>query len=310
MPTWPPAAASRITMSADPELPRGAQWSRSPLDWARSAGEGDRLLAALARRESRVRRRRLALSGMLLVAVAAGFGFLRLRSSDFVASGTAAVATARPPQVSAPVRRTLPDGTRVELKPGSELVVLFTATGPGRREVALRSGEAHFEVAHDAARPFVVRVGAARFRAVGTAFSVALAGELAEMHVTAGRVAVDAPGAPEPLAIVAAGQRAVLSALVPDTPVLAPVPAEATTERFAWRVPRIEFNETPLEEVVAQLNQHGPARLRLIGRDLRRLEITGALRADNVEPLLRSLEQNYGIRVSRLPGAFKLCVNI
>jgi transmembrane sensor len=290
-------------MSAEPGDPfKSPAWPQRPLDWARNAGESASLLAALALRERRRRRRRAMFGGSLATVLLFALAWSVPRPPAGQSPASTLASTARPPLVSGPERSTLPDGTRVELMPGSELAVRFAARGPGPREVTLVRGEAHFDVARNPARPFVVIVGSARFRAVGTAFSVALAGETAEMHVTEGRVAVDTPASPEPLAIVTAGHCAVVPASGLDSPRLSAVSPAMTGERFAWRVPRIEFDETPLAEVVAQLNRHGRTRLRLIGRDLQRVEITGALRADNVEPLLRSLETNYGIRVSRLPG--------
>jgi transmembrane sensor len=220
----------------------------------------------------------------------------------FAPSGAAPPPLAlRSPQVISPEHRTLPDGTRVDLAPGTVLAVRFVAGASGPREVVLSRGDAHFEVAPDPARPFVVKVGSARFRAVGTAFSVGFGPADVELHVTEGRVAVDAPGQSEPLAVVSAGHRALVDPAVARAPEVAAIAPAATAERFAWRVPRLEFDATPLAEVVAQLNRHGTARLRLIGRDLQRIEISGSLRADNLDPLLRSLETTYGLRVSRLP---------
>ena len=50
-------------------------------------------------------------------------------------------------------------------------------------------GEAHFQVAKNANRPFVVQAGAVEFRAVGTAFDVQLGATQVQMIVTEGRVA-------------------------------------------------------------------------------------------------------------------------
>ena len=100
---------------------------------------------------------------------------------------------------------------------------------------------------------------------------------------------------------MSAGHRALVDPAANRPPDVAAVDAAVTAGRFAWRFPRLEFDATPLAEVVAQLNRHGSARLHLIGRDLHRIEISGSLRADNPDPLLRSLESSYGLRVSRLP---------
>ena len=80
-------------------------------------------------------------------------------------------------------------------------------------------------------------------------------------------------------------------------PAVNPLTTAETSERLVWRVPRLEFNETPLWEVVSLINQHSRSRISLANADLGRLEISGALRADNIEPLLHMLEANYRIKV-------------
>lgn len=65
---------------------------------------------------------------------------------------------------------TLEDGTRLTLNRGAQLIYPESFTG-GRREIFL-TGEAYLEVAHDAAHPFVVRVGDLKIRVLGTKFNV------------------------------------------------------------------------------------------------------------------------------------------
>src|SRR3546814_6178131 len=55
----------------------------------------------------------------------------------------------------------LPDGTRIILNTQTAVEVRYSRQ---RREIALQHGEAMFEVAHDAARPFVVATGAGSVR--------------------------------------------------------------------------------------------------------------------------------------------------
>ena len=64
---------------------------------------------------------------------------------------------------------TLADGSRLRLNTDSAVRVRL---GSGLRRVELLRGEAFFEVAHDAARPFIVSADGARVRAVGTKFDV------------------------------------------------------------------------------------------------------------------------------------------
>jgi len=63
----------------------------------------------------------------------------------------------------------LADGSRATLNTASTIEVILQK---GRREVRLVQGEALFEVAHDATRPFVVRAGNALLKDVGTQFNV------------------------------------------------------------------------------------------------------------------------------------------
>src|SRR6202035_408397 len=62
---------------------------------------------------------------------------------------------------------------------------------PQERHIRLDDGEAFFEVAHDAGRPFVVQVGNTRVIAVGTKFSVRRNGDDIRVVVTEGKVRVE-----------------------------------------------------------------------------------------------------------------------
>jgi transmembrane sensor len=209
--------------------------------------------------------------------------------------------------VLAPPKRLLPDGSVVELRPGAAIAVDFA--GPLRR-VALRRGEAHFQVAKDPARPFVVSAGAVRVRAVGTRFSVDLGARAVEVLVTEGRVAVDRPaaappaflpGVSPPLAVVDAGQQVVVE-LAPGAPppaVQAFGPDEAAT-RLAWRAPRLEFSGTPLADAVALLNRYNGVNLVIGDPTLAPIELSGYFRADNTEAFLRVLQSSFGIASERV----------
>ncbi len=110
--------------------------------------------------------------------------------------------SAAPPSLALIERRDLADGSVVELNRGAVVSDRFT---PGERRVQLERGEAHFTVAKDAARPFVVEVAGVTVRAVGTAFNVRLDPTAVEVLVTEGKVAVMADDGGRPAA--ASGRR-------------------------------------------------------------------------------------------------------
>jgi transmembrane sensor len=287
-------------MTPEPPPPPGPpRWEENPLEWPRASGHVDALLAAVAVRERRRRRRLLA--GTAAVFALACVGVFTVTRSPRAPDAPRTV-------VTAPERRPLPDGTLVELRPGAELVVDFTAASAGPRRVALLHGEALFHVAKDPARPFIVSAGGSAFRAVGTAFSVNLAPDSVALLVTEGRVAVEParpdatpPATAAPAPVIAAGFRAVISPDSSAPPAVAPVSPADTQSALAWRVPRLEFSATPLTEVVRLLNEHSGRRLRLATPDLGRVEISGALRANNLEPLFQILRATYRIEAAESP---------
>lgn len=81
----------------------------------------------------------------------------------------------------------LADGSRVSVGPDTLLQVNYS---DGVRRIHLRRGEALFEVAKDAERPFIVDAGGAVARAVGTRFGVERRNNSVRVTVNEGKVAV------------------------------------------------------------------------------------------------------------------------
>ena len=144
----------------------------------------------------------------------------------------------------------LSDGTRVRLNVGSTLTlpVAFTAAA---REVHL-DGEAFFEVAPDAGRPFLVSAGGATVRVVGTAFNVAAYGEPTEVVVAEGRVALRTSGQPaEADVVLGPGELGRLT----GNP--SPIAKEVVDVRryLAWTEGRLVFEDASFAEVAVRLER-------------------------------------------------------
>lgn len=195
--------------------------------------------------------------------------------------------------------RKLGDGTAVDLNRGAVITVEFTAT---ERRVRLERGEAHFAVAKDPARPFVVEVEGVAVRAVGTAFSVKRGADSVAVLVTEGTVAVNSPAAAHSkhAPLVTAGQKAVVS-LSPQAPatVIEAVAAAEMEARLAWKPRLLEFDEAPLVDIAAEFNRRNPVRIEIADPALRARRLSATLRSDNVEGFVRMLEADFGVAVSR-----------
>jgi transmembrane sensor len=198
----------------------------------------------------------------------------------------------------------LDDGSIVELNQGAEVSVQYTKKS---RVVFLHKGEAHFMVAKDQRRPFLVRAGDAVVQATGTAFNVSLNQVGIEVLVTEGRVMVNAvqsdteevpyldridPAVQE----LTAGQSSVLSsdraALIEPVSVNSP---EDIQKRLSWKSEALDFTETPLEAVLEDFNRRNVVKVVIGDPELRDLQITARLKSDNLDGFLALLEVAMGV---------------
>jgi transmembrane sensor len=209
---------------------------------------------------------------------------------------------------SAPQRLALRDGSTVHLDARSALRVDFSSHG---RRVQLEAGQAHFEVAHDAAHPFIATAAGVAVRAIGTAFSVRLASDTVEVLVEEGRVEV-APATSPPANATAtavpppqltAGERAVVvraddvAATVP--PRIEKVEAPELREALAWHRRTVVLSDVPLVEVVARFNRRNAVQLVLADAELRDRRVGGVLALDQVEAFVALLERGGDIVAER-----------
>lgn len=227
----------------------------------------------------------------------------------------------------------LPDGTNVALKPGSRVESVFTRE---ERRVRLVAGDAHFAVAKDATRPFIVEVGNVAVRAVGTAFTVSASAATVEVVVTEGRVRVDdtggrslletTPSMPAPAtaapssashplgeSLLAAGHSVVIpvAAGLPSPAVTTVATPEALERATAWTTAWLEFSEMPLAEVVREFNRNSrsPTQriLKVANSTTGRVLVSGTFRADGTEAFVRLLKSSFGLdAVARADGTVVL----
>jgi transmembrane sensor len=192
----------------------------------------------------------------------------------------------------------LPDGTRVALNADTRLSV---AIQRDRRELTLASGEAAFQVVHDANRPFVVHVGDRILRDVGTEFDVSRQAGLIRVTVREGMVAVTRPGAEERSLSMGPGSRMEHKEGSSDTVVLASDPNEA----FSWQTGRLIYRDRPLSEVAADLNRYGRETVRVSGR-ASGLRFTGVLTVDDQSAMVHRLTGLLPLAASRKDGVILL----
>ncbi len=173
---------------------------------------------------------------------------------------------------------TLPDHSRVWLNTNSRLTVSYTLL---RRRLALGQGEAEFQVAHEAVRPFLVSTPNAVVRATGTDFSVRYDDGLSRVVLVQGTVTVKGVTDNDGVRLTA-GHGLDVSASGPSKP----VKIDPATD-LAWRGGRLVFFERPMAEVVREFARYNMIKVRFADTRAEQLKITGAFRAADFKSFLR-----------------------
>jgi transmembrane sensor len=193
----------------------------------------------------------------------------------------------------------LPDGSKLVLNGSTTVAVSYAAA---ERKLELAAGEAHFYVAKDASRPFVVSVGSVTVRAVGTTFNVRRQAAAVEVLVTEGKVQVSrdqsTQNVPADPIFLTAGERAVIDSVPFNA--LAAGNSTPKTDEESNSAPRLMFSNTPLSEVIQRFNQYNRVQMEIADPDLAQRSVGGNFNADNVESFISLLQAAGDVRVERV----------
>jgi transmembrane sensor len=260
-----------------------AQWSDFDRLGAMAGGRAPRPAMPARKRESTARwTRRGLIAASLGGASLLGLGWSMLApAGEYYASAVGEVR-----------RIPLEDGSTLVLNTDSRARVHF---GRELREVRLLQGEALFEVAHDARRPFVVQSAAWQVRAVGTVFGVRLRGTEVDVTVSEGVVEFGKSGAAEeaPQRIAASEQ----TILAPMQPIRVRKLQEAALERrFAWLNGMVAFSGESLADAVAEINRHNRRQIVIDDAALALQPVVGAFRATDSEAFAAAAAAALGAR--------------
>jgi len=192
----------------------------------------------------------------------------------------------------------LTDGSRVLLGPGSVLKYDTTGFGESTRELQLE-GRAHFVVTHDPLRPFLVRTARTVTEDLGTEFVITdYTGDRAtEVVVASGSVVVRSvtTDTARPATVLRSGELVRLDSAGRAT-VRRGVDLEA---HLAWTEGRLVFVDTPVGEVVTQLNRWYGGDVRLGDPALAAHRFTAAYVSASEATVVRELATAVGAMVER-----------
>ena len=199
----------------------------------------------------------------------------------------------------------LPDGSLVQLNTASSLEVAYD---DAVRRITLLAGEAQFAVQHDASRPFIVEAQGRTVRAVGTAFNVRVRDQGIEVAVTEGRVLVAAasmsadevmtPSANDSGKVAATAGQVV--SIDGDRLTLQAVSTEEMSDRLAWQRGMLVFDGEPLASALSEVTRYTGVRFEFEDEQVAQIRVGGFYKANDIEGLTRSLQQNLSIRTTQV----------
>lgn len=189
---------------------------------------------------------------------------------------------------------TLADGSAVTLNASSNLS--YPSVFDARNRIVRLAGEAYFDVAHDANRPFIVETSTLRITVLGTKFNVkAFAdGTKAEVTLVTGKVQITPLSSestkPSPITLTPGMQYSITST-TGEGKILSIVPQAATS----WISGKIVWNQEPLPDAMRELERRYGISIDLNDPKLLTETVTARFQSESVQEIFQLLHATGGI---------------
>ncbi|WIO74016.1 FecR domain-containing protein [Porticoccaceae bacterium LTM1] len=204
----------------------------------------------------------------------------------------------------------LSDGSVITLNTATQILVDFNDQA---RRIIMERGEAYYEVAADAERPFTVELGERSVSVLGTAFNLKKEPEQFTLAVMEGMVSVHrksemvSEAAPafdateNQMVISAEHQRRVAAGMVVEFDNQSrqyKAYYESDVDQFqSWRSGLVSFKSQPLYKVVDELNRYTGKKIFIDDPVIRDLMVRATVRVNRVDVALVGLENSLPIKV-------------
>ena len=251
---------------------------------------------SIDRAKSRRRWQPLASIGVLAAAAVVAFVVLLRRQPNTPGAGVTVASQTFSTSVGRRDSITLGDGSRVVLGPDSRLTVPGDF-GTGARGVELH-GDAYFDVRHDPAKPFAVRVGSAVVQDVGTTFMVESDDANATLvTVVTGSVRLRAADSAAATGVLlAAGERGSID----DAGRTSTERATSPDDDVAWTTGKLVFRDALLSRVAAEIHRWYGVRLHVSDPSLWSQHVTTTFYTNQpVDQVLHVVELSLGVKIER-----------
>ena len=185
----------------------------------------------------------------------------------------------------------LADGTKVWLNSASRLIYPQSFMGKERRVVL--SGEAFFDVAHDAERPFIVETSRMNVKVLGTRFNVNDYDDNEEVSTTLVNGSVEIVSGDQQVFRLVPGEQAYGKENKLEK-------REVNVRLYtSWIDGKFLFNNTELEEIAKQISRWYDVEIFFSSENVKKVRFTGAIvKFKPLDDLVRMIESTSQVRFS------------
>jgi transmembrane sensor len=187
----------------------------------------------------------------------------------------------------------LPDGSQIWLRKGSQLEYASKWNGEAR-EVKLR-GEAYFEIQHDPAHPFKVMLeNGGTVEVLGTQFNVRQSSKQTMVLVRSGKVRFS-PSAQTAGPVLTANQKAVFD----QDAAQMQIATVSSLNELSWQTGGLEFVNTPLVQVVRDLEQYYGVQITLGNPAMATCPHSAPLTNQSIEKVLETIALTHQLKLKK-----------
>lgn len=181
----------------------------------------------------------------------------------------------------------LPDGSKVRLNTDSAIDVAFEKE---IRQVRFVKGEAHFRIARDSARPFLISARDGDVESSGTELNLRVRPDLTELTVLDGKVAVLDHG--RTLTEVSSGSSAMMRAAAIS---VIPLPKGELAQKIAWQQGEIYLQGETLAQAVEEFNRYRKTPMVISDSRIANIRVGGMFSARNSDDFIATIHESLGI---------------
>jgi ferric-dicitrate binding protein FerR (iron transport regulator) len=167
------------------------------------------------------------------------------------------------------------------------------------REINFAKGEAFFQVAHDAQKPFIIHTSVVDVRVVGTEFNVKVINDQIEVSVKEGKVLVVTSG---DSTYLTSG----LTGIFHREKKINVTNNPAENNVWSYATHQLIFKDTPLSSVIKDIQKSYPCSISFANSEIGNCKLTATFDNDSVDKVIDLIAETLSLRVNRNGEVFVL----